>query len=414
MNQDRYFPDEGRGVFACRILMNILLLVTLPLSCGIYTQMPPVALLFSGAEMAVFALMMEIMQRTLKSFAVYTAAHLAALLLIYLAAPYFPMVHLVMAFAATIVMYSGRAMRRRDFYPEIGWICYPVMIYTVGYTGGKEGLKVLGVFAEIVIIALVFIYQNQKGLERTLNTANAYVRVPYRKIKVVNAAVFAVFAAAAVLLALVMSQLLNGEAIVTTIGRGLLGAYALITLAIVWLFSHLIPQGGGPMEGMGAVEIEAWLRTYQEEHPYLSLLWKGLQFVTLTIAMVAFVYLIYRFMVNFYIEFRSADVETDDVHLQIVNTEDRKQSRIVRERTRKPGFFSPAARVRRMYVKYIRQHPGLDRIKPSHTPTELERAVTARGDARIRELYERARYAPELTTDEDVREMKQEIRAVTG
>ena len=67
-----------------------------------------------------------------------------------------------------------------------------------------------------------------------------------------------------------------------------------------------------------------------------------------------------------------------------------------------------------MYVKYIRQHPGLDRIKPSHTPTELERAVTARGDARIRELYERARYAPELTTDEDVREMKQEIRAVTG
>ena len=87
MNQDRYFPDEGRGIFACRILMNILLLVTLPLSCGIYTQMPPVALLFSGAEMAVFAQMMEIMQRTLKSFAVYTAAHLAALLLIYLAAP---------------------------------------------------------------------------------------------------------------------------------------------------------------------------------------------------------------------------------------------------------------------------------------------------------------------------------------
>ena len=67
--KDRYFPDESGGLFACRILMNMLILVTFPIACGLYMKKPPVALLFSGMEMLLVVIIMEVIQRCLKGFA---------------------------------------------------------------------------------------------------------------------------------------------------------------------------------------------------------------------------------------------------------------------------------------------------------------------------------------------------------
>lgn len=411
--KDRYFPDESGGLFACRMLMNMLILVTFPVACGLYMKKPPVALLFSGMEMLLVVIIMEVIQRCLKGFAIYTLAHLLVLLLIYAGAPFYAYLHLGAVAAATLVMYYDRTMRRRDFYPSPGWLIYPVLIYTVGYIGKHGTLRVLGVFAEIVLIALFFFYQNQKGMDRTFNTAKNYVRVPYRKMKMVNAWVFGAFAVLAVGLALLLSQLFNGEAIVRMIGKGLLAGYALFALGLFWLLGHLFPKGGGDaMASMDSADIAAMLAAFQEEHPYLTMLWHAVQMTMCVISMFVAAYLLYRLWVEFYRNFRTADLETDDVRLKIVNEEDKSRSRAPRKTTRRMGFFSPAAKVRRMYVRYIRRHSGLERIRPSHTPTELEFAVTARGDVRIRDLYERARYAPELVTEEHVREMRECCRGL--
>lgn len=405
--KERYFPDESRGLFACRILTNILILTTFPVACGIYMKKPPVALLFSGIEMLIFAIAMEVMQRLLKGFGIYTIAHLSVLLLIYVGAPYFAYIHLGFAAAATLVMYYDRAARRRDFYPTPGWLLYPVLIYTVGYVGGSAGLRGMGVFAEIALIALFFLYQNQRGMDRTLTTAKEYVRVPYRKMKVVNAWMFGLFSVPAIVLALIFSQIFNGEVIVLTIGKWIVAGYALLTLAFFWFFSHLIPEGGGDaMAGMDSANIAAMLAAYQEEHPYLSMLWSAFQFIIGVFCLALTVYLLHHFFVEFYRDFRTADLETDDVRMQIVEEKDKLRSRVPKKAARRVGFFTPAAKIRRMYVKYIRRYPRLERIRPSYTPTEIERAVIAHGDARIRELYERARYAPELVTEEQVREMR--------
>ena len=61
--KDRYFPDESGGLFACRMLMNMLILVTFPVACGLYMKKPPVALLFSGMEMLLVVIIMEVIQR---------------------------------------------------------------------------------------------------------------------------------------------------------------------------------------------------------------------------------------------------------------------------------------------------------------------------------------------------------------
>ena len=166
------------------------------------------------------------------------------------------------------------------------------------------------------------------------------------------------------------------------------------------------------MASMDSADIAAMLAAFQEEHPYLSMLWYAFQMLMCVISMFVAAYLLYRLWVEFYRNFRTADLETDDVRLKIVNEEDKSRSRAPRKTIRRMGFFSPAAKVRRMYVRYIRRHSGLDRIRPSHTPTELEHAVTARGDVRIRDLYERARYAPELVTEEHVREMRECCRGL--
>lgn len=409
-NKDRYFPDESGGLFACRLLTNLLVLTTLPMAFGLYLKAPPVALLFSCVEMLLFGIALEVIQRCLKGFGLYTLAHLSALFFIFMGAPFYPFVHLALGVIASVIMYADRAMRRRDFYPTPFWLAYPVLIYIAGYMEKGESLRGLGVFAEVVLIGLFFVYRNQLSMERTFNTAKDYVRVPYRKIKMVNACVFGLFAVTAIVLALALSQIFNGEALVRTVFRGILGLYGLLTLGLFWLVSHLFPDFGGSMTAMDSADIAMALAAYQEEHPYLMMMWRAVELAISIVGIALFVWILRNVWKEFYREFRTADLETDDVRLKIVNEEDRKQERVAAKRVRRPGIFSPAARMRRMYVRYIRSHPGVDRIRPSHTPKELEAAVEAHGDVRIRELYERARYAPGLVTDEDVREMKRGIK----
>ena len=155
-------------------------------------------------------------------------------------------------------------------------------------------------------------------------------------------------------------------------------------------------------------------------HPILEMIYKILEVVIIIAVTIAICYIVYRLIVNFYHDFRAADMENKDKRRYIL-PEERGRTRIEQEGRLSPLDFSPDARIRRIYIRLIRRHPEAEKIRPFHTPAEIEEAVLGGRKvwesaqeplARVHACYELARYAPERVTAEDVRIMREAAREV--
>ena len=198
-----------------------------------------------------------------------------------------------------------------------------------------------------------------------------------------------------------------------------LALVAIIAGALVWLFIMLLNwlTGGnmGAMAPINPLDPEA----AEELFPWLHTLWIIIDGVIIVAGAAVVIYLIYWNLYNLYYGFLAADPETGDTGKRF-NARERK--RRIRAGSGRPqdrfpilAGLGPAAGIRREYISLVRMHPEGARIPGTYTPSQIELAVAGE-EAReeewqeIHQLYEKARFAPQLADRNDLRRMRELVR----
>lgn len=411
---------ERRGLRIVRVLTDLLVLELFSGAACILADVPAGEKALCAFLMAALAFGSDQIQHRIKALFPYTAACLAlSLFVTALSGLTDPLVWKcfgVICLVQVSSLYSGRVRGAYVFAPMPGHLLFPAFVYIGGLITQIAALKVLAVGAEILLALLYLAWLNQKSLEHTYVAASERTRVPYRKIGLLNGGLLVLYLALAGLICLVLTALWSGDDLLMALPRLILSLAGLVIYALLWIFSHIFPSGGdgaASADGGGPLMLPAG----QELFPWMHTLWFVLERVFGVVFLMILAYAFYRSLYDFYYDFKAADPETGDTRKR---TETRER---VRKRHRKrlsPLDFSPRARIRREYRKYILSRPGRARIEPSHTPSQLEDAAAgpAKGpgeDRRIiHDLYEKARYGKGIVTGEDLEEMRAAVRRETG
>ena len=384
MKNEKQIPPEERRLSVIRYLTNLVILYPAFLAAVILLKVP---LYEAWGAAALFFVLMNLLffAHYVENLTVFLVMHFAGAAVVALAAPGNRWVNGVLAVLAAWASMAGRAAGKRYFYPEAGWLVYPFVIYAFGTGFKNETVMTLAFAAEVVIVVLFIFYKNAVSLEHTFLAAKEHVRVPYLKIRKLNTAMLSLF--------LVLTA---------------------ITVAV--LLSLLPLSGGGTAaaaeEAAGAQEpLEA-----AANNPLLELIWLWLERIVLVITAAAILFIIYYLLKEFVFDLKASDAEGRDVRKRIDRAETKKK--IPREK--EPGLsvfdFSPAARIRRLYLGYMKLQPGAKNIRSSETPEEQMETAGCVSDAReeIRALYEEARYAPERADAEMLTAMREAIERPDG
>ena len=240
-----------------------------------------------------------------------------------------------------------------------GYLLFPAFVYIGGIITELSALKALAVGAEIVLALLYLAWLNQKSLEHTYVAASERTRVPYRKIGLLNGGLLAAYLVLAGLICLVLTAIYSGDDLLMQLPLLALRLAGLVIYALLWIFSHIFPSGGdgaASADGGGPLQMPAG----QELFPWMHTLWFILERVFGVVFLMLLAYAFYRSLYDFYYDFRAADPETGDTRKR---TETREKIRRTRRERLSPLDFSPRARIRREYRRYILSLPGKEKIE---------------------------------------------------
>ena len=407
---------ERIGLRAVRVLTNLLVLELLSGAACILTEVPRRGLAFCAFLMAALAFGSDQIQHRIKKLAPYTAAclllSLSVTALSGLTDPALWKIFGAVCLIQVSCLYSARVRGIYVFVPMPGYLLFPAFVYIGGIITELSALKALAVGAEIILALLYLAWLNQKSLEHTYVAASERTRVPYRKIGLLNGGLLAAYLVLAGLICLVLTAIYSGDDLLMQLPLLALRLAGLVIYALLWIFSHIFPLGGdgaASADGGGPLQMPAG----QELFPWMHTLWFILERVFGVVFLMILAYAFYRSLYDFYYDFRAADPETGDTRKR---TETREKIRRTRRESLSPLDFSPRARIRREYRRYILSLPGKEKIEASHTPAQLEEAASGPGrdpgqDRKvIHDLYEKARYGKEKVTGEDLEEMRAAVR----
>lgn len=413
---DNRIVRERTGLRAVRVLTNLLILDLFSAAACILAGVPRRGMLICALLMAALALGSDQIQHRIRRLFPYTAACLAlSLSVTALSGLVDPLVWKIFGAICLVQvssLYSGRVRGTYVFAPVPGYLLFPAFVYVGGIVAKIRALKALAVGAEIFLALLYLAWLNLKSLEHTYVAASERTRVPYRKIGRLNGGLLAIYLILAGLICLVLTAIWSGDDLLMELPLLALRLAGLLIYAILWIFSHIFPSigdGAASQAGDGAMQMPAG----QELFPWIHTLWYVLERVFGVVFLLILAYAFYRSLYDFYYDFRAADPETGDTRKR---TETREKVRRRRRERLSPLDFSPRARIRREYRKYILSQPGRDKIEPFHTPAQLEEAAggpgKGPGDDRmlIHDLYEKARYGAGKVTGEELEKMKSAIR----
>jgi hypothetical protein len=389
MDESKRFKAETTGLFAVRTISNCLLVVSFDAAFGMMFDLPPLLICISACEMLIYLVLAMLLRRRFRSFVVFCLVHFAGILLVTFGAPYMFYVHLISASWISAVALYDYISGRRMIYPGIGHVIYPFAIFIAGFTTGRENVILLAVLSETAFLILFMLRRNFESLDNVFITSSRYVRVPYEKMRRMNTFLAVTFVLASLLVAVILGLAFDGAKLIYLIGQGLVLVMAAIFIGLVWLFSHLFPNAdnalaGGMAGGMTSFE------QIMEEHPILMLLWHTFEFAAYAVAAGIMIYLIYRFVRDLYYEFRSAIPENGDKRIMLETREDHEETEL-RPRNAKPGF-GREDRVRRRYIKLVRDSGRQKEITDSMTPMEIEAKIDRKELSELHDAYEKARY----------------------
>ena len=414
---------ERTGLRLIRILTNIVMLVGSAAALGLLVGAPRPALAAICLFMAAAAPAADRLQHRVRSFRVYMALCLVFVALTALvgklAVPRILIPLVVISLAEVWCLYEGRISQRPAFVPNPFYLVLPILIWLVGTFSGIPGLRALAFGMETALVLLFLAWHNQKSLERTYYAASERARVPYGKIRRLNAGLLFLYLAAALLLCVGLTAVCSEEGTVFWLIEGVVMVIGLIVGAILWLFMMLFGwmsgQGGGAAAPINPFNLEV----AAERYPWLHMLWTVVQWAFVAAGAALIVYMIYWSLYNLYYSFLAVDPETGDTRKRHHAREKRRKipagEARLSERLPMLAGIGPAAGIRRAYISLVRTYPGGTEVPASYTPSQIEFAVA--GDEALEEewreihrLYEKARFAPRLTDRGDLQRMRELVR----
>lgn len=430
---------ERIGLRVIRILTNILLLAGPAAALGILIGAPRAGVAAVCLWMAALALAADQMQHRVRSFRLYTIGCVLMVALTALvgwlalsagwaaltntdtnpaaiaASPAGWIVLTVLSLAEVLGLYEGRITQKPAFSPYPGHLVLPILIWMLGTFDGIGLLRTLAFAMETGLVLLFLAWHNQKSLEKTYTAASERTRVPYAKIRRLNTALLVFYLLAALLLCLALTAVCSEDEAVFWLPSVFLMVFGVIWGAVIALFSLLVGWMTGGNAGAAAPVHPIDLAAIESLFPWLHTLWIIMDWTLFVIGVLVFVYLIYVNLYNFYYNFLAADPETGDTRKRQNTKETRKKYRPGRRRLPILAGLGPAAGIRREYIALIRMFPGGTELPGSYTPSQIEYAVAGEAASEeewreIHRLYEKAKYAPQLTDRSDLRRMRELVR----
>lgn len=394
-----------------------------------------VALLAENLMMVLYVVVLEVVQRRIRNFWLYCGIHAGCMVLIWSmmidSAGRIP--RLIVCILLLVCAFYARIHETHLGYPGAGWLAIGILMVIMACQTDLHDMQVMGCITEIVSAVLCVLYYNVISIEHALEHTKGAGQVPYDKVRQINLVVMALWLmiAVALIVLIVFSGL--GYTAFELLGQGAVWCLRQIIRFLLFVLSLLPQPGEVYQETAGMVE----QFEMGEVDPISSILaiiliaiWETLVALQRIIAVLLIVWLVVQASRWLYHAFRSADLEE---RRRIPWQRATERAVWVSQRTTTGLSLldpSPAARIRRIYIRFIRQGGGYRYIRESMTPAELM-TVSVNGwkeiDStsninssdqtsarmnRILELYEMARYMPARCTFQHVREMHHAVRAL--
>ena len=411
MRDERIMLAEGKAQRALRLLTNALLYVTFSTVTGVLLKVPARKMMIGALLVLLAAGFSEIVQEKVSRFWLFALLHLVSTAILWYAAPYGHIAFGIFGIFIMLLAMSSHARRIRHINPGLFLLLYPLAIYVIAVFVEHEGLKIYSILLEIALLALYLIYRNLVSMERTYVTAGRYVRVPYGKIRKLNAAYLLFILLVGLAVAVLLAVFTDGERFFNAVGDAIMFIIACVFYALIWVISHLTPwvsTAAVPRDSEnGGLLLDEAL-----QNPLLKMIWDILMTVSYIIVISLVLLLLVRYLKSFYREFKATRMENGDQRILLKRGERKEKS--VRVRERRPGYFSNEARARRLYVKYIRSGGAIENVLPQHVPEEIERVSRARelrdpaSADKIHALYEKIRYSGKRTESDDLKSLREE------
>ena len=418
--EDHRNVGERTGLRVVRIGTNMLTLTGSAAALGIATGASKAGIVGVCLYMAVLALTADWMQHKIRSFRVYTILCFTLVVLTAaLGRLVMPLVWIpvgVLGLIEVWSMYESRISERPAFVPHPMGLTVPILIWMVGTFGEIAALRALAFVMETGLVLLFLAWHNQKSLERTYVAASERTRVPYGKIRRLNTGLLILYLAAALVLCLVLTAVCSEQEVVFLIPYALLTAVGFVIGLFLWLIALLVGWMTGNTAGTAAAPPQPFnMESAEALFPWLHTFWIVLETVFVIVGTAMVLYLIYWSIYNLYYSFLAVDPETGDTRKRQNTKETRRSKRPAASRFPILAGLGPAAGIRRAYISLIRLHPGAKELSEAYTPTQIEYAVAGEASREeewreIHQLYEKARFAPELVKRQDQARMPELVR----
>lgn len=420
--EKKYMPEEP-GFLIIRVMTNAAIMAYFVVAGRLFFEPVTASVLASALAMAISAVIFAWVQRNIKGIFLYGLIHAAIVVALAITrAGLFDLIfRMVVIVWATFMACQARIHKSYMVYPGPALLAIPGSVFVPAYTLGNRPVQTVCILMVTYIMLSWLFYRNLSTFAGTIREARAFTKVPFNRMRRVNAGILAVFLTVSAVLAAVTALIVDGEAVLAMLRDGLATVMRWVLFGLAWLLSRLLRGGGEEMvqEAEGGGQPNMPFAGDAASNPILEVLYRIFEVALFIAVTVALCYLAYRLIVDFYHDFRAADMENKDKRRYIL-PEERERTLLEREGRLSPLDFSPDARIRRIYIRLMKRHPEAEKIRPHLTPAEIEAAVLGEWRlaeyadplARAHACYELARYAPERVTMEDVRIMREAAREI--
>lgn len=385
-------------------------------------------LLVENLVMPVYVLVLEVIQSRVRNFWLYLGAQLAAMAVIWYALPAGggKIPRLIVCAVLLCAAFYARIQETHLGYPVPGWLVLGILMVLVGEQGGLHDMRMAGYVTEIAEAVLAVLYHNALSLERALEHTKGTGGVPYDKVRWSNMVIMLVWVvlSAGVILILTLSGI--GDVIYDAIASAGVWMAQQFIHFLIWLI-NILPHADSYKGTASAVKhmqmgevngINALLAII------MSAIWETLVAFYQLVSLIVSVCVVVHLCKALYRSYMAASPEErHPIGWQLSRDKVAAVGGRVSKRL-SPLDPSPAARIRRSYVRLLKRGEGYSDLRPSMTPAE-QMTVSVNNkpesdlqdDAVMREvrlLYEKARYLPSQCTLQDVRAMRKAVQEMVS
>ena len=317
-------PEEP-GFLIIRVMTNAAIMAYLVAAGRLFFEPASPSVLLSAFAMAVSAVIFAWVQRNVKGIFVYSLIHMAlvAVLAVTAAGLFDTIFRMVVIVYATFMAFHARIRKSYLVYPAPSLLAIPGVVFVPAYTLGNRPVQTISVLMVTFLMLAWLFYRNLSTFAGTIREARAFTKVPFHRMRRVNAGILAVFITASAALAAMTALIVDGEAVLITLRDGIETLMRLVIYGFFWLISLFLRGGEGERTEEAVEQAQQGMSLGGEaaSHPILEMIYKILEVVIIIAVTIAICYIVYRLIVNFYHDFRAADMENKDKRRYILPEE---------------------------------------------------------------------------------------------